>query len=381
MSGAVVLIVAAGRGHRAGGEIPKQYVTLSDRSVLHTTASAFVKHSEIDAVRVVIHPDDRKLYDNAVEGLELLEPVPGGTSRQESVRLGLESLSTLSPEVVLIHDGARPFVEGDLISRVLEQLLHSVGALPMLPVSDTLKQIDNTTVITTLDRASIWRAQTPQGFHYDEILAAHRQAEGHELTDDAAVAEMAGLEVIMVEGDEKNLKITTPNDLETSRQPRSVAEFRSGFGFDVHRFAAGDHVTLCGVEIAFNQALDGHSDADVGLHALTDAILGAIGCGDIGQHFPPTDPQWRGVSSDRFLLHAANLVRERSGEIINVDVTLICEAPKVGPHRDTMEARIADILKIEEARVNVKATTTERLGFTGRGEGIAAQAVAMIRIE
>jgi len=380
MPGTVVLIVAAGRGYRVGGEIPKQYVKLADRSVVHQTAAAFIAHPDIDAVRVVVHPDDRQLYDDAVKGLDLLEPVNGGATRQDSVRLGLESLSSLSPRTVLIHDAARPFVDADTITRVLKALDQSPAAIPVLPVNDTLKRGEHGKVQTTVERSTVWRAQTPQGFRFKNILDAHRNTIGDELTDDAAVAEVAGLEVMMVEGDERNIKITTSNDLERFSSSGGQFEFRTGIGFDVHRFTDGDHVTLCGIKVPFDQALDGHSDADVGLHALTDALLGAVGRGDIGQHFPPTDEQWRGVSSDRFLAHAAKLLAESSGKVINVDVTLICEAPKIGPHRPAMEARIAEILEIQVSRVNVKATTTERLGFTGRGEGIAAQAVATLRI-
>jgi len=380
MPGTVVLIVAAGRGHRVGGEIPKQYLGLKEGSVLRKSASVFIDHPKINAVRVVIHPDDRSLYEQSVHGLGLLEPALGGATRQDSVRLGLESLNQLSPDAVLIHDGARPFVDDDLISRVLAGLGTSPAVLPVLPVSDTLKQGLHDKVETTLDRASIWRAQTPQGFRFNEILDAHRRATGQQLTDDAAVAEVAGMEVSMVAGDEKNIKITTANDFVMDDRSNQNVEVRTGLGFDVHRFTMGDHVTLCGIDIPFDRALDGHSDADVGLHALTDAVLGAIGEGDIGQHFPPTDETWRGVSSDRFLDHAVNLVDRAAGEIMNVDVTLICEAPKVGPYRDAMKVRVGEILKINGSRVNIKATTTERLGFTGRGEGIAAQAVATVKI-
>jgi len=380
MPGTVVLIVAAGRGHRVGGEIPKQYVKLADHPVVYKTVSAFISHPDIDAVRVVIHPDDRNLYDAAVQGLDLLEPVNGGATRQDSVRLGLESLTSMSPETVLIHDAARPFVDADMITRVVKALGDSPAAIPVLAVNDTLKRGEHGMVQTTIERSTIWRAQTPQGFRFNDILDAHRQAIGDELTDDAAVAEAAGLEVMMVDGDERNIKITTSNDLERFDRSVGQVEFRTGFGFDVHRFTDGDHVTLCGIKVPFDQALDGHSDADVGLHALTDALLGAVGRGDIGQHFPPTDEQWRGVSSDHFLAHAVKLLEEASGKIINVDVTLICEAPKIGPHRPAMEERIAEILEIQVSRVNVKATTTERLGFTGRGEGIAAQAVATLSI-
>ena len=380
MTSTVALIVAAGRGYRVGGEIPKQYLKLGATSVLHKTVSVFLNHPRVDAVRVVIHSDDRALYDEAIGGLELLEPVHGGATRQDSVRFGLESFAEMAPEKVLIHDAARPYVDDDLICRVIEAIDRSSGAVPALAVNDTLKRGRDGVILDTVDRTTLWRAQTPQGFKYKDILSAHGDCTGQELTDDAAVAEAGGFEVVMVDGNEMNIKITTPQDIEKAREAETGVEYRSGFGFDVHRFKAGDHVTLCGVKVAHDQALEGHSDADVGLHALTDALLGAIGAGDIGQHFPPTDEQWRGVTSDRFLEHAGKIVSERNGSIANVDVTLICEVPKVGPHRQTMETRIASILGITEDRVNVKATTTEKLGFTGRGEGIAAQAVASIRI-
>jgi len=380
MTSTVALIVAAGRGHRVGGEVPKQYLKLGATSVLHKTVSAFLNHRMVDAVRVVIHPDDRGLYDDAIDGLELLEPVFGGATRQSSVRFGLESFEVMAPEKILIHDAARPFVADELISRVIEALDRAPGVIPALAINDTLKRGHDGFILETVDRTTLWRAQTPQSFRYADILSAHQSCTGRELTDDAAVAEAGGLNVIMVDGAEMNVKITTADDISKARKAETMVEYRSGFGFDVHRFQAGDHVTLCGVKVAHDRSLEGHSDADVGLHALTDALLGAAGAGDIGQHFPPTDEQWRGVSSDRFLEHAGKILGERGASIANVDVTLICEAPKIGPHRQTMETRIASILGISEDRVNVKATTTEKLGFTGRGEGIAAQAIASLRI-
>lgn len=381
MASTVALIVAAGRGHRVGGELPKQYLMIGARSVLYQTVSVFLDHPEINAVRVVIHPDDRTLYDNAIDGLNLLEPVNGGETRQDSVRLGLQSFEELAPEKVLIHDAARPFVDKDLIFRVINALDHSPGAIPVLAINDTLKRGHDGVVMDTVDRTTLWRAQTPQGFRYAGILSAHRATIGRKLTDDSAVAEAAGLDVAMVDGNEMNIKITMPEDITKARLAEAGAEYRSGLGYDVHRFKAGDHVTLCGVKVAHNRSLEGHSDADVGLHAVTDALLGAIGAGDIGQHFPPTDQQWRGVSSDHFLKHAGKIIIECGGSIANIDVTLICEAPKIGPHRQAMETRIASILGISEDRVNVKATTTEKLGFTGRGEGIAAEAVTSLRLK
>jgi 2-C-methyl-D-erythritol 4-phosphate cytidylyltransferase/2-C-methyl-D-erythritol 2,4-cyclodiphosphate synthase len=298
------------------------------------------------------------------------------------VRLGLESLAGLAPARVLIHDAARPFLAPAVIDRVVAALAEAPGAIPVLPLSDTVKRGVDGRVVETLDRAQLWRAQTPQGFRYAEILAAHRAAAGSELPDDAAVAERAGIEVRLVAGDAANVKVTTSEDLARAERDLRLgeADIRTGQGFDVHAFGPGDHVWLCGVQVPHERGLVGHSDADVALHALTDAVLGAIGAGDIGMHFPPSDPQWRGAPSERFLRHAASLVAEAGGSIAHVDVTIIGERPKVGPHRAAMVERIAGILALDPRRVSVKATTTERLGFTGRGEGIAAQAVATVRL-
>lgn len=377
----IALVVAAGRGRRFGGELPKQYHRLADRTVLAHSLAAFATHPQVRAVRAVIHPDDRELYDEAAAGLALLEPVPGGASRQDSVRLGLESLAEAPPTTVLIHDGARPFVDAALVDRVLAALDRHPGAVPSLPVSDTVKRGVDGLVAATVDRTGLWRAQTPQGFRYPDILAAHRRAIGSELTDDAAVAEACGMTVALVAGSEENIKITSGGDLRrASLTITGMADIRTGGGFDVHRFASGRALVLCGVAIPHDLGLEGHSDADVALHALTDALLGAIGAGDIGQHFPPGDPQWRGASSDRFVRHAAGLVAGMGGGIVNVDVTIICERPKIGPYRAAMVARVADLLGIAATRVSVKATTTEGLGFTGRREGIAAQAMATVRL-
>ena len=386
MTGAIALVVAAGRGTRFGGEQPKQYAALAGGPVLRLTLCAFAAHPRIDGVRAVIHPADRSLYQEAAEGLALLDPVPGGDSRQASVRLGLESLAEIEPQKVLIHDGARPFVSDAVIDRVLEALEASPGAIAAVRVTDTLKRESDGRITGTLDRDALWRAQTPQGFRYREILAAHRQAVselGDALTDDAAVAEHAGLAVALVEGSDDNVKLTTPQDLARAERLLGGAadiDIRTGSGFDVHRFGPGDHVVLCGIAVPHDHGLLGHSDADVGLHALTDALLGALALGDIGQHFPPSDARWRDADSAVFMKHAAQLVAERGARILNVDVTLICERPKVGPHRAAMIARVAELLGIDPGRVSVKATTTERLGFTGRGEGIAAQATASLSV-
>ncbi|HEX9836731.1 MAG TPA: bifunctional 2-C-methyl-D-erythritol 4-phosphate cytidylyltransferase/2-C-methyl-D-erythritol 2,4-cyclodiphosphate synthase, partial [Alphaproteobacteria bacterium] len=355
---------------------------LAGQPVLRRALASLCGHAGVSAVRAVIRPEDRVRYDLAAAGLVLLDPVAGGASRQESARLGLESLSDLVPEIVLIHDGARPFVDGPMVSRALAALAEAPAALPALPVGDTLKRSsDGEAVAGTVDRAGLWRAQTPQAFRYRDILAAHRAAAGRSLTDDAAVAEAAGLAVRLVPGSEDNFKITTADDLARARRMLAAAgEVRIGQGLDVHGFGPGESVMLCGVRIAHERGLVGHSDADVGLHAATDAIIGALGVGDIGMHFPPSDPQWRGASSDTFLRHAGSLVAARGGEIVNLDVTLVCEAPRIGAHRAAMVARIASILGVDPGRISVKATTTEGLGFTGRREGIAAQAVASVRL-
>jgi 2-C-methyl-D-erythritol 4-phosphate cytidylyltransferase / 2-C-methyl-D-erythritol 2,4-cyclodiphosphate synthase len=382
MASCIALVVAAGRGTRLGGALPKQYLPLAGKPLLRYSLEALSRHRAIDRVRVVYHPDDSAQYDAASSGLALLPPVPGGAARQDSVRLGLESLASLTPARVLIHDGARPFLDAGVIDRVLAALDAAPGAIPALPLRDTVKRGADGRIVETLDRAALWRAQTPQGFHYGAILAAHRAAAGSELSYDAAVAERAGFAVRLVAGSEANVKVTTPEDLAAAERTlaQQQADIRTGQGFDVHAFGPGDHVWLCGLRVPHDQGLIGHSDADVGLHAATDAILGALGAGDIGVHFPPSDAKWRGAASHLFLRHAAELVAASGGAIAHVDVTLICERPKIGPHRAAMIARIAEILGIAPGRVSVKATTTEQLGFTGRGEGMAAQAIATLRL-
>lgn len=379
MAKVVALVVAAGRGRRFGGDIPKQYQDLAGRPVLRHTLAALAVNPQIDAVRAVIHPDDAELYREAAAGLDLLEPVFGGDTRQDSVRLGLESLLPQAANMVLIHDGARPFVDAGTIGRIVAALHTHPGAIPAVAVADTLKRVTDGLIDATVERAGLWRAQTPQGFSFDHILSAHLAASGEEMTDDAAVAERAGLKVALVQGCEDNYKITTIADLDRARRLfTGPGETRMGIGYDVHRFAPGTGVWLCGVLVPHNAGLEGHSDADVALHAATDAILGAISAADIGRHFPPDDPKWKGASSDRFLAHAAGLVTALGGRIVHLDITLICERPKVGPHRAAMQAQVADILGVRQDRVSVKATTTEGLGFTGRSEGIAAQAAATV---
>ncbi len=377
------LIVAAGRGTRAGFALPKQYQALGGSTILRRTAQQFTHHPGIEYVQVVIHPDDAEKYRELIDGLTLAEPVPGGATRQKSVLNGLEAIGR-QPGIdrVLIHDAARPFVSNALVSRVIEGLEQAPGVIPVLPISDTVKRIEGPNVGGTVDRSNLVRAQTPQGFRLADILNAHRAVDGENLTDDAAVAERAGLSVLTVPGDERNFKITTADDLgrAESMLMTARADIRTGNGFDVHRFEDGDHVMLCGIKVPHSHGLEGHSDADVGLHAITDALLGALGAGDIGMHFPPGDPRWAKADFAAFLKHAGQMVHDLDGIIGHLDVTLICERPKVGPHREAMVARIAEILSLAPERVSVKATTTEGLGFTGRREGIAGMATATIRL-
>ncbi len=385
------LIVAAGRGARAATETlqPKQYCRIGSEPMLTHTLCAFAAHSGIGDIVVVIHPDDRVLYEEAAGPVadRLLAPVLGGARRQDSVRAGLEALAERSPDLVLIHDAARPFVDGALISRVTASLQGHACALPCLPVTDTLKREEHGRITGTVSREGLWRAQTPQGFHFDAILAAHRAAAQDptlDFTDDAAVAEWFGLDVALVEGAEHNRKLTTAEDLtiadEMMRRGSGAGTMRVGSGYDVHALGPGDEVILCGVRIPHTRKLIGHSDADVGLHALTDALLGTIADGDIGTHFPPSDDRWRGAGSEIFLKAAADKIAARGGSIVHVDVTLLCEAPRIGPYRDAMRGAMAEILGIESAQVSVKATTNEGLGFVGRGEGIAAMATATVRV-
>jgi len=378
----VALIVAAGRGTRAGEGLPKQYRSVGGVPILARTLSAFSSHPGIESVLAVIHPDDRAHYDRCTEDLpKLLPPVAGSATRQASVLAGLEALADVDPSHVLIHDGARPFAAPEEIDQVVLGLKHHDGVLPSLAVTDTLRvQVDGVAG-ETVDRSNLVRAQTPQGFAYEAILDAHRAHQSEEFTDDVALALKAGIQTQLVDGSEDNFKVTTPEDFDRAERFLSASsETRSGSGYDVHRFTDGTHVTLCGVSLPHTHSLLGHSDADVGLHAITDALLGAIGAGDIGDHFPPSDPQWKGAPSRVFLAHAASLLAEQNGRVSNVDVTLICEAPKIGPHREAMRTAIAEIVGVSADRVSVKATTTEGLGFTGRGEGIAAQALVTVTL-
>ena len=395
MAGCYALIVAAGSGQRFGGELPKQYAALGSGTVLQASIMAFLEHPEIDGVRCVVSQNHMDFYERSISGIDanidksgLLPPVFGGETRQQSVLGGLESFAETNPDKVLIHDGARPFVCGELISDIIFALDKSTGAIPTLPVVDTLKKCHDGSVDKTIPRENLFRAQTPQGFRFNKIIAAHRELIKESMTDDASIFERSGLTVAMVAGREENFKITTPDDYKRAQNYLSGLsgeyETRTGFGYDVHRLVDGNgdggKIRLCGVDIPFDRNLLGHSDADVGLHALTDAILGAIGEGDIGEHFPPTDSRWKGLDSEVFVARALELVGEKGAKINNVDITLVCEAPKIGPYRNQMRTRIAGILGLDEDRISIKATTTEGLGATGRGEGIAAQAVATLSL-
>jgi 2-C-methyl-D-erythritol 4-phosphate cytidylyltransferase/2-C-methyl-D-erythritol 2,4-cyclodiphosphate synthase len=381
------VVVAGGRGYRAGGDIPKQYRTIAGEPVIRTTLAAFLNHPQVDAVQPVIHPDDESAFCAATAGLgDLLPPVRGGATRQASVRAGLEALQANAPDFVLIHDAARPFLSSALIGRAIAAAQQHGAAVPAVPITDTVKAIDAQGIISeTLDRSRLRTVQTPQAFAFDLIVDLHLRAAAagrEDFTDDAALAEWAGHRVSIFEGETTNVKLTTNDDFARAEAQRiaALADVRTGNGFDVHAFGDGDHVMLGGVCIPHKRGVTGHSDADVVLHALVDAILGALAEGDIGVHFPPSDSQWRGASSDRFLAFACERVRARSGLIAHLDVTIVCESPRVGPHRDAIRARIAEIAGIAVGRVAVKATTSEKMGFTGRGEGLVAMATATVRL-
>lgn len=384
------IVVAAGRGERAtasGDAEPKQYRRIRGVPVLSRTIAALLEVPSVRWVLPVINPDHRGRYAAlSLEDPRLLPPAMGGASRQASVRAGLAALQGHAPDLVLIHDAARPFVDRALVEGVIAALAVREAALPVVPVTDTIKRSsDGRTVSATEQRHELFAAQTPQGFAYAPILAAHKRAarEAREFTDDAAIAEWAGMVVAMTPGSARNIKLTTPDDF--IRAERLIAgeegmETRTGTGFDVHPFEAGDAVWLGGVKIPHTHKLKGHSDADAALHALTDAIYGALGEGDIGTHFPPSDPQWKGAASSVFLQHAADLVAACGGRIVNLDATIVCEAPRIGPHVAAMKQAIAGICGISPSRVAIKATTSERLGFTGREEGVVAMASASIEL-
>src|SRR4051794_26486895 len=380
------ILVAAGRGLRAGSGGPKQYRSIGGQTVIFRAMEPFCRHPGIFAVQPVVNPDDAAMFNEAVSQLRHEPPAKGGATRQGSVHAGLEALASQKPEVVLIHDAARPFVSAALISRAINAAGRTGAAIPAVAVADTIKLVGATgDVEATPERARLRSAQTPQAFRYDVILEAHRRAvrEGrYDFTDDAALAEWAGLTVATFEGDPANMKLTTPEDFvrEEARLAAMLGDIRTGTGYDVHAFGEGDHVMICGVRVPHNKGFLAHSDGDVGLHALVDAILGALADGDIGSHFPPSDVKWKGASSDQFLKYAIERVAQRGGRVANLEVTMICERPKIGPLRDIMRARIAEISGVDISRIAVKATTSERLGFTGREEGIAATASATIRL-
>ncbi|UAK22883.1 bifunctional 2-C-methyl-D-erythritol 4-phosphate cytidylyltransferase/2-C-methyl-D-erythritol 2,4-cyclodiphosphate synthase [Sphingomonas nostoxanthinifaciens] len=372
------LIVAAGQGLRAGGELPKQYQSIAGQPVLAHAIDALGAHSAIGRIQVVIGAGQEALYAGAIGSRMLPPPVTGGATRRDSVLAGLAAIDA---DRVLIHDAARPFVPMAVIDRLLASLDAADGAVPVLPIADTLAE-HGATLGATVPREALVRVQTPQAFRADAIRAAHAAWDpAREATDDAQMLRALGRVVATVEGSPLLDKLTQASDLAAAeRRLAPLMVSRTALGFDVHAFTDGDSIQLGGITIPHSHALAGHSDADVALHAITDALLGTIGDGDIGTHFPPSDPQWRGAASDRFLAHARNLVVEAGGRIDHVDVTIICEAPKVGPHRPAIRARIAAILGLAESKVSVKATTTEQLGFTGRREGIAAQALATVRL-
>lgn len=387
----VALIVSAGRGQRAGEGIPKQYRKIGDLSVLGKTLQAFGSHDGVDRIRVVIHPEDQDLYHvsaaetSGATRKKLLQSVAGGETRQASVRAGLKALAELEPHaIVLVHDAARPFIDGALIDRAIAAGRTYGAAIPGVPVTDTIKRIDDSgNVVETPPRPQLRAVQTPQAFVLAPLLAAHEAALSagrDDFTDDGGLMEWAGHKVQVFDGDLANVKLTHPEDFPMTSPASAVFITRVGTGFDVHTFGDGDHIMLGGISVPHAQGVVAHSDGDVVLHALTDAVLGALADGDIGTHFPPSDPQWRGASSDRFLAFAIERVRARGGLVDLLDATVLAEAPRIGPHREAIRARIAEIAGIEIDNVSIKATTTEKLGFTGRGEGIAAQAAATIRL-
>ena len=369
------LLVAAGSGTRFGADQPKQFAALLGRPVLRWAAEALAPH-----VAVLQPVGDAAVIDPALTGTGARPAVPGGATRQESVRLGLEALAADAPTIVLVHDAARPVIPAGTLPALLAALASNPGAIPAMPVADTLKRGIDGLIAGTVSREGLYRAQTPQAFRYPLLLALHRAA-APGATDDALLLEAAGHAVALIPGSEDNIKLTYPEDLvRLERVLGAGLEPRVGTGFDVHVLVEGRPLILCGVTVPHNKGLAGHSDADVGIHALCDAIYGALAEGDIGRHFPPSEATWKDADSARFLRHAGERVRARGGRLVNVDVTLICERPKITPHAAAMMARLAALLEIDPGRVSVKATTTERLGFAGRGEGIAAQAVATVLV-
>lgn len=387
----VALITACGRGNRfnSGEGIPKQYLSLAGVPLLRHSILAFLNHPKITDVICVIHPDDVDLYEEAVAGLDLLNPVFGGNTRQASIRFGLEALRDYNPTKVLIHDGVRPFVSKRVINGILEKLETHPAVIPAVAVEDTLKKYSDGKIEWTLERENLWRAQTPQGFLYKDILESHTAFKDLNFTDDSALNEYAGIPVAIVPGSQNNFKITTEEDFERAQRMVSMLvqnvkeENRCGTGFDVHAFRKREKdennlIRICGIDVEFDKKIDAHSDGDVGIHAAIDALLGAIGAGDIGEHFSPSDAKWKNIDSREMLKIVKHLLVKKGATILNLDITLICEKPKISKLKKQMEEELAKVLGIAESRVNVKATTTEKLGFLGREEGIAAQAIASV---
>lgn len=385
----VALIVAAGHSSRMGDSVPKPYMELGGLPVLRRIAQTFLAHSSIDAVQVVIRPEDEERYQHAMKDLATLTPVHGGVTRHESVRKGLERLREYRPERVLVHDAARPLASASLINRVMEGLAKHAAVVPCIPVQDALKHVREGQVEANVKRDYLYYAQTPQGFWFESLLKLHQTFSQQNVADDAALMELANTRVHTVPGEKSNIKLTTKDDLDMMQMMLGITlETRVGMGFDAHRLhrhqagigASKFTMMLCGMGIPSDYYLEGHSDGDVGIHAIVDALLGALGEGDIGEHFSPQDIQWKGAESAQFLTRAGALVKRRQGEIVHLDLTVICEKPRIAPYREAMRQRVADILEIPASRVSIKATTTEQMGFTGRAEGIAAQAVATLRL-
>lgn len=392
----VALITASGRGSRLslnGDGIPKQYLPLAGVPMLRHTILAFLHHPQITDVICTIHPDDMALYEEATVGLDLLNPIFGGESRQASVHNGLEALREYNPDKVLIHDGARPFTSKRVINGILEKLETHPAVIPAIAVEDTIKKYGDGKIEWTVERENLWRAQTPQGFIYQDILNAHKAFKDINFTDDAALDEYAGIPVAIIPGSHNNFKITSEEDYERAKQLISLQsenvkeEVRCGIGYDVHRFRAREKgethsIRIAGVDIVtsddFDKKIEAHSDGDVAIHSLIDALLGAIGEGDIGEHFPPTDNKWKDFDSREMLKQINHLMRKKGAKIINIDLTIICEKPRISKHKHQMEEALAQVLGIQKTRINVKATTTEKLGFLGREEGIAAQAICNV---
>lgn len=382
----IALIVAAGRGERAGQNGPKQYTKLAGETVLARSIRAMAASKAVNEILCVIHADDHDLYAAAIKSLppaikkKLRKPVNGGATRQRSVMAGLEALSETGYKTVLIHDAARPFVSKTLIERVINAVPQTGAAIPVLPVSDTIKQLDGDGLITTTpDRATLRAAQTPQAFYFHLILGAHNAMIDREMTDDASLVEALGGPIVPVDGERSNIKLTTPEDFAMAEL--GLTEIVTTMGYDVHAFGDGDHVTLAGIKIPHSRGILAHSDGDVILHAFCDAIFGAIGEGDIGKHFPPSDPQWKDAPSSTFVAHAMKLLKQHGGTLIHCDVTLLAEEPRIGPHRDDMVDNLATLTGLPKNRIGLKATTTEKLGAVGRSEGLVAQVVATLRVK